>query len=371
MAHMTEANKTPERRRDPEKRQMVITTGSWVRGVIVIALALALFHSKSVILILLASIVIASALEPATVWAKRFSIPRLPTVLAIYIVSALVFVVLFYFLFLPLLGEMSSFLNAFPEYAATLSKNDGLNHVLNSSGALGKTGSISTVDVVNKLNGLIANFSRGLFTSVSDAFGGVLSFILITILSFYLAVQEDGVGKFLKMVTPWKQERYIVSLWKRSQRKIGLWMQGQVVLALIIMVLVYPGLLIIGVDHALLLAVAAGFFEIVPLFGPIIAAIPAVLLAFGSGGMSQAVLVAIFFLIIHQFENQIIYPLVVKKVVGVPPMVSILALLVGAELAGFLGLLISVPMAAILMEFLSDLEQEKVATLSRIESEAL
>ncbi len=73
--------------------------------------------------------------------------------------------------------------------------------------------------------------------------------------------------------------------------------------------------------------------------------------------------------IIHQFENQLIYPLVVKKVVGVPPMVSILALLVGGELAGFLGLVISVPIAAILMEFLSDLEQQKVAKFAKLESD--
>jgi predicted PurR-regulated permease PerM len=84
--------------------------------------------------------------------------------------------------------------------------------------------------------------------------------------------------------------------------------------------------------------------------------------------MTEALIVAGFFLIIHQFENQLIYPLVVKKVVGVPPMVSILALLVGGELAGLLGIIVSVPVAAILMEFISDLEQEKVAKLAKIES---
>jgi len=366
---MAEPKKTPERRREPEKRRMVITTGSWVRGVLVVAIALALFSLRDLLLAVLASIVIASAIEPATLWAKKKGMPRLPAVLIIYIASAIIFAGLFYFLFLPLLGEISNFLNAFPDYAASLGQSDALGHLFDSSGIFGTGATITTADIVSKVNGLLVAFSKGVFSSVSNAFGGVLSFILIIILSFYLAVQEDGVGKFLKIVTPWKQERYVISLWKRSQQKIGFWMQGQVILALIIMGLVYPGLLLLGIQNALLLAVAAGFFEIVPLFGPIISAIPAVLLAFTTGGMSKALLVAGFFLIIHQFENQLIYPLVVKKVVGVPPMVSILALLVGGELAGFLGLVISVPMAAILMEFLSDLEQEKVAKLAKIESD--
>ncbi|MEX2010571.1 MAG: AI-2E family transporter, partial [Parcubacteria group bacterium] len=145
----------------------------------------------------------------------------------------------------------------------------------------------------------------------------------------------------------------------RSQTKIGLWMQGQLLLAAIVMVLVYLGLLLIGVEHALLLAVAAGVFEIIPIFGPILAAIPAVLVAFAADGPGTALLVAGLFLVIQQFENHLIYPLVVKKVVGVPPMVSIIALLVGAKLAGFLGIVIAVPVAAILMEFLSDWEQDK------------
>lgn len=360
-----------ERRKDPERRRMIISTGSWVRGVIVIVSALALFYLRDLVLALLTAIVIASAIEPAAVWGKKRGVPRVLAVLTIYAVTTVLFIVLFYFLFMPLLGEVATFLNAFPEYTASVAQDGaGIGHFFDSSGIFGSSAPvISLSDIFTRVNSLIISFSQGVFSSVSVAFGGVLSFILIAVLSFYLAVQEDGVGKFLRIVTPWKHERYVVGLWKRSQHKIGLWMQGQIILAVIIAVLVYLGLLLFGIKHALLLAVAAGFFEIVPLFGPIISAIPATLLAFSQDGMSLAIIVVLYFLIIHQFENQLIYPLVVKKVVGVPPMVSIVALLVGAELAGFLGLLISVPLATILMEFLSDLEQEKIAKLSKMEVE--
>lgn len=349
---MNMALKDSDRRRAPEKLRMIITTGSWVRGVVVIAMAAALFLIRDVVMIILASIVIASAIEPAATWARKRGIPRLPTILGVYVSLALLFAGLFYFLLLPLLGELSGFIAQFPEYTSALSGGSLLGS------------SLSVESLLDQLNSLLTSFSQGVLSSASFFFGGITSLLLIIILSFYLSVQEDGVGKFLRIIAPWKKEKYIIDLWDRSRHKIGLWMQGQLLLAAIIAVLVYLGLLLLRIPHALLLAVAAGVFEIIPLFGPIIAAIPAVLIGFQVGGMPVALLIAGLFVIIQQFENQLIYPLVVKKVIGVPPMVSILALLIGAKLAGFLGLLISVPLAAILMEFVSDLEKEKMARVS-------
>jgi len=188
------------------------------------------------------------------------------------------------------------------------------------------------------------------------------------VLSFYLSVESDGVSNFLRIVTPTKSEKYILNLWKRSQHKIGLWMQGQVVLSIIVAMLVFLGLTLLRVENALLLAVLAGMFEIIPLFGPIIAAIPAVTLALVTDSVAAALLVIGLYIIIHQFENQLIYPLVVRKIVGVPPIISILALIVGGKLAGFVGLIISVPLATMLMEFLNDVEKNKIAEAERLRS---
>ena len=144
-------------------------------------------------------------------------------------------------------------------------------------------------------------------------------------------------------------------------------MQGQIVLAIIVAMLLFLGLTLLRVENALLLAVLAGLFEIIPLFGPILAAIPAVTLALITNGMSSALLVIGLYIIIQQFENQLIYPLVVRKIVGVPPLISILALIIGGKLAGFVGLVISVPLATMLMEYLSDIEKDKSAARSREE----
>jgi predicted PurR-regulated permease PerM len=195
---------------------------------------------------------------------------------------------------------------------------------------------------------------------VGYIFGGVLSFVLIIVLSFYLAVQEAGIENFLRIITPNRHETYVMSLWKRTQIKIGLYMQGQLLLGLIIGILVFLGLTILGIKQALLLACLAAVFELIPIFGPILSAIPAILIGATSGGLSMGLIIAGLYTIIQQFENHLIYPLVVKKIVGVSPIIVILALIVGFKLAGFLGILLSVPISTAIMEYLNDLQKGRV-----------
>jgi len=128
--------------------------------------------------------------------------------------------------------------------------------------------------------------------------------------------------------------------------------------------LVYIVLMIVGMPYALMLAVFAGLFEIIPVFGPIISSIPAILLAFADRGLGTGFLLIGLYLIIYQFESQIFYPLVVKKIVGISPIVVILALVIGAKLAGVLGALIAVPVSAAIMEYVSDIEKYKKAEVA-------
>jgi predicted PurR-regulated permease PerM len=110
----------------------------------------------------------------------------------------------------------------------------------------------------------------------------------------------------------------------------------------------------------LILAILASVFEIIPIFGPILSAVPAVILSFGDSVTLGLVMIC-FYLIVHQFENHLLYPLVVKKIIGVNPLVVIISLIVGYELAGFLGVILSVPMATLLMEFVNDIDKKKHA----------
>jgi len=342
-----------------------ITFDSWIRCAVVVIIVYALYLVSDFILIIISSIVIASAIEPAVAVAKKRNIPRLPAVLSVYLISALVFVGLFYFLLLPLAGEISSFIRTLTIYSNSITNGGILSDLFRTQNLFGGFDTPVLIrELSAQLNSLSAFLSQGIFSGASLIFGGIFNFVLILVLSFYLVAQEDGVSKFLKMITPMQHERYVIGLWRRSQHKIGLWMQGQLLSSALMALLVYLSLLIIGVPHALLLAVLAGVFELIPLVGATLAAIPTIFIAYTWGGMSIALIVAGLYIVIQQLEGHLIYPLVVKKMVGIPPIISIVSLVVGGTLAGFLGVLISVPVAAALMEFISDFEERKIAKLS-------
>jgi predicted PurR-regulated permease PerM len=346
-----------------------ISSGTIIKTLLIALAFVVFYYLRDIVLVVVLAIIIASAVEPGTQWFLRRGVPRILAVLFMYFVAVMILVMTFYFLFLPILNQSATFLSTLPGYLGELQVWNPLQNsqLLSSNSAIqGFSQTFSLSQIVEQINTTVSSFSQGFFSTASTAFGGILSFLLVIVLSFYLSVESDGVSNFLRIVTPVKNEKYILGLWKRSQHKIGRWMQGQVVLAIIIAMLVFLGLTLLRVDNALLLAVLAGMFEIIPLFGPILASIPAVTLALVTNGMSSALLVVGLYIIIHQFENQLIYPLVVRKIVGVPPLVSILALIVGFKLAGFVGLLISVPVATMLMEFLNDIEKNKIAEIEQL-----
>ncbi|TSC61087.1 MAG: hypothetical protein G01um1014107_125 [Parcubacteria group bacterium Gr01-1014_107] len=334
-----------------------ISTGSVFKVLLIVLFIAGLFFLRDLVLVVLTAVLIASAIEPATKWFGRHRIPRLLAVLWVYLGGALVLAATFYFLLIPLIGEAASFLQTLPEHLVIPEAWNPLGSLSEPLfGDLSKGFSIQEfLDRVNVVLSGTFNF----LGAVSTFFGGIFSLALIVVLSFYLAVQENGVAKFLQLVSPVKYEHYVLDLWRRAEIKIGLWMQGQIVLAVIIGVLTYLGLVLLGIPNALLLAFLAAVLELIPVFGPIIAAVPAVILGFVDGGLTLALVVAGFYVIIQQFESQLIYPLVVRKVVGISPIVVILALIVGFRLAGFLGILLSVPLATIMLIFFEDLEQRK------------
>lgn len=330
-----------------------ISAGTIFKAIVMLLLFYVAFLLKSLILSILTAVVIASAIEPITRWFRKYKIPRVVAVITIYL-TTFVFVVGIFYIFAPLLvGDIV-------EIAVTIPQRLGELDKLNPFQVIGVTEQLNfnVANFTDEIRSLISILPKGFTETASFFFGGFFSFVLITVISFYLAVEEKGVENFLRIVAPSKQEAYILDLWKRSQRKIGLWMQGQLLLGLIIGVLVYLGLTILQIKYALVLAILAAMFELIPLFGPLLAAVPAILLGF-TQGPSVGLMVVGLYVIIQQFENHLIYPLVVKKIVGVPPIVVIVAIIAGGVLAGFLGILISVPLAAVLMELANDIEKKK------------
>lgn len=335
-----------------------ITTGTVIKAVVVLAAAWALFILRDIVLDVMVAVVIASAIEPAVVRFMKYRIPRVLAVILIYLLMFGVFFGLFYFFLPSVLEDFGTFVAGLPSYLDAFTRTGAFDTYANIIGV--PANSILPVnDVMASIRSAldISSLFGNAFGAMSAIFGGFLSFILVMVFSFYFAVLGTGVDDFIRVVVPKKQQPYLLDLWRRSQKKIGLWMQGQLILALVIGVLIYLSLSIfVHLRYALMLAIIAAVFEIIPVFGPTLAAVPAVMIAFVDGGVGTGLATIIIYVIAQQLENHLIYPNVVTRVVGVPPLLVILALIAGAELAGFMGIILSVPIAAVVQELARDLK---------------
>ncbi len=342
----------------PKEVEINISVATIIKIVLTVTVLVLLFYLRDLILIIISSVVLASAIEPLVSWFERHGIARTLGVIIIYLGTFLIALGAIYFLLPPLFADLSSFVGAIPQHLQTLSDFAEGSNIPFSAITLDLAGQISFKDLMQVLEASLTGVTSGALQTASVLFGGILSFVLILVISFYLAVQNDGVENVLRVLTPLKQEKYVIDVWKRSRRKIGLWMQGQVFLGIFIAIFVYLGLALLGIKYAFLLAILAGVFELIPYVGPVLSAAPAVFLGFTQDPLTGLLALG-FFIIIQQFENHLLYPLVVKKMVGVPALMVIISMIVGAKLAGFLGILIAVPVAAILMELISDWEKKK------------
>ncbi len=356
-----------------------------MRTLLVIVGFALLWFLRDIILIVLTAIVLASAVEPAVYFLAKHkvpvvkkTIPRLLALVLVYGFGMLSIIGMVYFFVPAIIADVSQLIRMLP---GAFDINSFIAPVSNAVVPNVATNAIAPQ--VNELQkgflesaNLLDMFKKGLesggaLKSASMFFGGVLSFVLIVVLSFYLSSQERGIENFLRLISPVKSRSYVVDLWKRSQAKIGLWAQGQLMLGIVVGVLVYLIMTILGIPSALFLAVIAMMFEIIPVFGPILSAIPGVSLAFINGinplahalavapGLKAGLIVMGIYFVIQQIESHVIYPEVVRKIVGIPPVLVIIALVVGAKMAGFLGIILAVPIMAILMEFLHDVAKER------------
>lgn len=347
-----------------DRQLIAISSGTIFRVILIAAAFVFLWFIRDIILTLLLSIVIASTVDPLVSWLQARGLPRVFGVLMIYVVAVIMLGALVYLIVPPLIGELQALAKQFPGLLEQLFLQLQDSKLLSSRNVLFEgfgdylgavTQGLSRIvpQALNEnLTSGLSSFMAGIFVIV----GGVFSTILVIIISFYLAVRERGIEGFLRSVTPLQHEAYVIDLWRRTQHKMGRWVQGQLILAVIVGVLMYIGLHFLGVPFAMVLALLGGLLELVPMVGPILAAVPAVIIAFFQGPVT-GLLTAALYLLIHPLENHVLVPQIMRKTLGLSPVIIILAFLVGARLGGIVGMLLALPVAAALNELFNDLTE--------------
>ena len=173
-------------------------------------------------------------------------------------------------------------------------------------------------------------------------FSNLISVFSILVIAFYLLIERKQVGPLLSEFMGEKAAKQLILILAKIEERLGTWVRGQLTLMIFIGLATFIGLTLLGLPFALPLSILAGMLEIVPMIGPIISAVPAVLVALTGSPYLAAATAGLYF-IVQQLEANIVVPIVMKKAVGVPPLLTIIALMVGGKLAGILGAVLSVP----------------------------
>lgn len=333
----------------PAKYTLEIGLGTMIKITLFILGLFLLYQVLNIVGALLVAVVIASAIEPMIRWAISYRVPRALAVIFFYI-TILISLMLAFYIIIPIIAEnLRDLIAGLPSLIEEVIK------ALNERFALLPLDLIlpGVRELTSRLDVYLGEGIFELLTVATNVFGGAFSLVLVVVISFYLAVQENGIANFLRMISHEDYEEYVVDVWSRSQRKIGRWLQGQLLLGFIVGSLVYIGLTLLGIQHALMLALLSAVFELIPFFGPIMAAVPGIAVA-----TLQEPLLGIFvlglYVAVQQMENHLIYPVVVRKMTGIPPLIAILALIAGGSLAGFFGFILAIPLMVILIELLND-----------------
>jgi len=308
---------------------------------------LVLFLARKAFGVLLIAIVISLGLEPLISFLERKRVNRLLGALIVFLLTFFLIGLVFYLIIPSLIVDISGFIEHFNKIiVSTFGIGLPQNIVKNFSLSFDKAFSfLSAVNVS----------ITGALTSVINKAVLILATLMI---SFYLTIEKGGTEKLLRVILPDIYEKSTLDIFNAFRIKIRRWFAAQLGLSLVIGVIVSIGLWLLGVRYPLILGIIAALFELVPVIGPILSGVIAFLVA-STDSLSLGLYALLFFFIVQQIENHILVPIVMGKTVGVHPVIVIISLLAGAQIAGFVGIILSVPAAVIAQEIFAHLAKEK------------
>ena len=196
--------------------------------------------------------------------------------------------------------------------------------------------------------------------AIWSVLGGMFGFVTILILSFYLLVEGQALFDYVARFVPEPTRAHVVTASRESVNKVGAWLSAQFILAGVMGTCAAVGLGLMGVPYFYVVALVAAIGETIPIVGPIIGGITAVAVAL-SVSPKLALMVGVYFLVLHQLEANILVPKIMERRVGVSPVTVIIALLIGGALWGLVGAILAIPTAAILSVIVEELTKDAVA----------
>jgi predicted PurR-regulated permease PerM len=282
-----------------------------------------------IVVVVLLALILAYALEPALNLAQRV-LPRALAALLIYVLALGVIAAGILLLAPPTIQQSENLAVKLPGYLDQLSAYRPL----------------AGVDIAGELRGLAQSTLSSAVGVVEAVAGGVVDTALVLVLGFWFMVDGHRMAGVALHVFPEQQRDKARFVQDTVSQVLGAYIRGQLLMATIIGLSAGVGSWLLGVRYPVLIGILAFFFELIPMVGPILASLPAVIISL-TQPWPLVVYVIVFFVCMQVIENNVLAPRITGGAVGLHPVVALLAIVIGADLGGVVGALFAVPVAGV------------------------
>ncbi len=315
-----------------------LSRNQFVTALFLLALGLFLIQIKTILIVFFLSYILMAAIHPSVAYLERRKWPRVLAVSVIYLIIIAVVLLLILPIMPFFVSQIQNLFINFPIYFEKAAQTLGFNIAY------------SNFD----LSSYFENLSSNIILITSTLFGGIFSFFTIIVISFYLVLYHDRFERSIVHMFPKEGREKVQVVFSDIENSLGKWVRGQLVLSFSVGLISWIFLQLLGVPYAFPLAFITGLLEIIPMIGPILGAIPAVIVAL-TISPTLALAVTAGYVVIQTIENNVLVPKIMQSAVGLNPVITIIAILVGGTLLGIWGALIAVPFFAMLMIILTAL----------------
>lgn len=306
-----------------------------------------LFHIredlKNILSPLIWSIVVAYLLDPLVNFIQREKLKRSLAILIIYLIFIGIFIIIGWSIIPAIIKETKNLIGDMPYYTGQIQefllliRQSGKSQLPKSINNLLENGITAVEDSI--INGI-----KSAYFTVANFFSGILNIVIIPVIAYYLLKDKEYFIKLAVQFIPKKWRSKIIDVAKDSDKVIGGFIKGQIIVTAFVGIFTALGLYLLNINYAFTIGILTGIINIIPYFGPIIAAVPATIIAFFQGPI-KVVWVIVLFFIVQQVEGDIIAPKIIGSNVGLHPVAIIFSLLIGGSFFGVVGMILAVPVA--------------------------
>jgi predicted PurR-regulated permease PerM len=332
-----------------DRKILDVSWGTIFKFFLAVLILYFVYLTRDILILFIFALIISVLFNPAIDFLIKRKIPRVLAVVLIYFAIFGIVGLLIYSIASAFVFEIQNFSDSFHGYF------DKISPFLQNVGgsAFGDFGTFTkaTQDWLTKA-------SSNILSAVGAIFGSIFSTFTIFSLAIFLSLEEKAVEKTLLLLFPRKYEVHALNVWQRVQTKVAGWFGARILACLFVGIMTFTACKILAIKYALSFGLLAGITSIVPVIGALVAGAVIVLFSL-LDSWAKAIFILIIFILIHQIEGNIVTPLLSKKFIGLPPVVVLLALLIGGQLWGIMGALLAIPLFGILFEFVKEFLKKK------------